>query len=196
MVDRKFRMRAVMAALLGLAVAAVQAAPAQAAPAPAAPAAAGASFTLPEGAPTPGAGFAIKRAYRVIYGVQIYSCVTNADGTTAWSTPTSVPEAVLKAYGSWRLIYHFEGPSWRALDGSTIGAAVTTRVPKDGTIPWLLLTVSRHENDKPGGELTNVTHVSRVNTTGGVGPTGTCETGAKKRVSYTADYVFWAPTAA
>jgi hypothetical protein len=193
MVDRKSK-RLVAAVLLALGVAAVQAVqavPAQAAPA--APAAAGRGFTLPAGSPNPGAGFVVKSAYKVVYGVQIYSCVTNADGTNTWSTPTSVPEAVLRAYGSWRLIYHFGGPRWRALDGSTIVGAVAERVAKDGTIPWLLLNVTAHENSRPGLELDNVTHISRVNTSGGVGPTGACDAGATKRVRYGADYVFWAP---
>jgi len=180
---------AVAAALLAMTAAAVQAVPAQAAPATSS----GGRFTLPEGAPNPGAGFRIKAAYKVVYGVQIYSCVTNADGTSTWSTPTSVPEALLRAYGSWRLIYHFEGPRWRALDGSTVVGAVRERVAKDGTIPWLLLGVTAHENSKPGLELDDVTHISRVNTTGGVGPTGACTPGDSRRVRYGADYVFWAP---
>ena len=87
----------------------------------------------------PGPGFVVKSAYKVVFGVQTYSCVANPDGTGTWSTPASVPEALLKAYGSLRLIHHFEGPRWRALDGSTVLGAVAQRVPKDGTIPWLLL---------------------------------------------------------
>jgi hypothetical protein len=195
MVDRKQGSRslriggAVAVALLAIIAAAVQAVPAQAAPATHS----GGTFTLPEGAPNPGAGFRIKAAYKVVYGVQIYSCVTNPDGTGTWSTPTSVPEALLRAYGSWRLIYHFEGPRWRALDGSTVLGAVQERVAKDGTIPWLLLGVTAHENSRPGLELDDVTHVSRVNTSGGVGPAGACEPGATQRVRYGADYVFWAP---
>jgi hypothetical protein len=198
MVDRKQGRRAfriggaVAAALLAMTAAAVAAVPAQAAPA-SPDSATGGRFTLPAGSPNPGAGFRIKVAYKVVYGVQIYSCVTNADGTSTWSTPASVPEALLKAYGSWRLIYHFEGPRWRALDGSTVVGAVRERVAKDGTIPWLLLEVTAHENSKPGLELDNVTHISRVNTSGGVGPTGACEPGATRRVRYGADYVFWAP---
>src|SRR5688572_24323216 len=103
MVDRKsgrHRLRggaAIAAALLGLVMVVLQAAPAQAAPA------AQGGFTLPAGTPSPGDGFEVKVAYKVIAGVQIYTCVTLADGTIGWSTPASVPQAVLKAYGSWRL---------------------------------------------------------------------------------------------
>jgi hypothetical protein len=195
MVDKtRVRIAAAVLALGAAVVQAVQAVPAQAAPsvpqAPAAPASRG--FTLPEGAPNPGAGFVIKAAYRVVVGVQTYSCDA-ATGT--WGT-ASVPEALLKAYGSFKLIHHYEGPRWTALDGSTVLAAATQRVPKDGTIAWLLLEVTKHENTKPGPELDNVAFISRVNTTGGVGPTGACEAGSTRSVRYGADYVFWAPASA
>jgi hypothetical protein len=148
----------------------------------------GGSFTLPAGAPTPGDGYKIKNAYRVAIGVQEYAC-TDA-GT--WAT-ASTPEALLVRYGSPRPMYHYEGPHWRALDGSTTLGAVQTRVPKDGTIPWLLLTATR-EKGRPGQELYDVTFISRVNTSGGVGPTGACTAGESRRVPYGADYVFWAKT--
>jgi hypothetical protein len=197
-VERRLRWAAgaVVAALLAVGAMAVpaQAAPAQVAQtAPAVDTAGRHGFTLPPGSPTPGPGFKIKSAYKVVFGVQIYSCVTNPDGTSTWSTPASVPEALLFSYGSLRLIYHFEGPRWRALDGSTVVAAVAQRVPKDGTIPWLLLNVTAHENSRPGLELDPVTHISRVNTSGGVGPTGSCNPGQSRRVRYGADYVFWVP---
>lgn len=194
MADRaRVRIAAAVLALGAAVVQAVQAVPAQAVPSvpagtvPRAPASRG--FTLPEGAPNPGAGFAIKAAYRVVVGVQTYSCDA---ATGAWGT-ASVPEALLKAYGSFKLIHHYQGPRWTALDGSTVLATATQRVPKDGTIPWLLLEVTKHENTKPGPELDDVAFISRVNTTGGVGPTGACETDSTRSVHYGADYVFWAP---
>lgn len=155
----------------------------------------GTGFTLPEGTPTPGAGFEVQSAYRVTRGVQIYSCGTGADGTGTWSTPTSTPEATLRRYGAPRSkMHHFGGPRWQARDGSTVVGAVAERVAKEGTIPWLLLTVTAHENSAPGLELDPVTHISRVNTTGGVGPTGACTPGDTEEVPYGADYVFWAPS--
>jgi hypothetical protein len=138
-IKRKYRIGAAVAAAVlagGLAGTPAQAAPA----APAAPSGGtvfGGTFTLPAGAPTPGDGFVVKSAYRVVAGVQEYAC-TDA-GT--WAT-ASTPTAVLLKYGSLRAIYHYAGPRWRALDGSTLLGAVATRVPKDGTIPWLLLTTT------------------------------------------------------
>jgi hypothetical protein len=178
---------AVVAALIGASAVASQ--PAWSARPPA-------GFKLPAGAPTPGTGFRLLSAYKVVIGYQIYSCVTAADGTSAWSTPTSTPEAFLRRYHSRRTIHHHGGPRWTSTsDGSTIVGAVDQRVPKDGTIPWLLLRVTAHELSAPGHELHDVTHISRVNTTGGVGPTGACDpvTEATRWVAYGADYVFWVP---
>jgi len=59
----------------------------------------GPGLTLPPGSPTPGAGFRMLSAYKVVVGAQIYSCVANPDGTGTWSTPVSRPEALLRSYG-------------------------------------------------------------------------------------------------
>lgn len=152
-----------------------------------------AGFRLPAGAPAPGVGFRLLSAYKVTIGFQIYTC---GGGTSTWSTPTSVPQAFLRRYRSKRTIHHHGGPRWTSTsDGSTIVAAVDQRVPKDGTIPWLLLRVTAHETSGPGFELHDVTHISRVNTTGGVGPTGACNPAVEptRWVPYGADYVFWVP---
>jgi hypothetical protein len=154
---------------------------------PAAAAAEGGSSDIP----TPGPGYRLLSAYRVTTGVQIYACT--AAGT--WST-SSTPEAQLKRYGRPGTIHHHAGPRWTSnKDGSTVVGAVDIRVPKDGTIPWLLLHVSAHENSAPGKELNNVAFISRINTSGGVGPTGACTPGvdADQAVPYHADYLFWVP---
>ncbi|WP_432833121.1 DUF3455 domain-containing protein [Dactylosporangium sp. CA-092794] len=156
---------------------------------------AGSHFRLPAGAPTPGSGFRIGSAYHVTAGTQTYACTANADGTGTWATK-STPEAQLKRYGRpATTIHHYAGPRWESnVDHSIILGAVDQTTPKDGTIPWLLLHVVAHENTTPG-ELDKVAFISRVNTTGGVGPTGACtpSTDAPRSVAYTADYVFWVP---
>jgi hypothetical protein len=160
-------------------------------------------YRLPDGTPTPGAGFRAVSAYRVVAGEQIYRCETNAaTGASTWATG-SRPIALLLNYNSLRTILHFgvrdgvDGavrPRWRALDGSTVIAAVATRVPREDTIAWLLLTVVDTSADA-GEELAAVTHISRVRTSGGVGPTGACDpdTDRPRGVPYGADYIFWAP---
>ncbi|GAA3281305.1 DUF3455 domain-containing protein [Dactylosporangium vinaceum] len=153
----------------------------------------GSHFRLPAGAPTPGEGYRIGAAYRVTTGTQTYACTTNTDGTTTWATK-STPEATLQRYGRPpTTIHHYAGPRWESnRDHSIVVGAVDQTVPKTGTIAWLLLHVAAHENTTPG-ELNRVQFISRVNTTGGVGPTGPCTPGTDTPVSvpYTADYVFW-----
>jgi hypothetical protein len=184
-------------ALVGLTALLVGAAPAVAQASNAQPSAGGGAprFQLPAGAPTPGAGFGILSAYRVARGVQTYACTTNADGTSTWAT-ASTPEAQLWRYGRPGRVHHYAGPRWTSeRDGSTIVGAVDVKVAQPNTIPWLLLHVTAHENSAAGKELDKVTFVSRVNTRGGVGPTGACTPGTERRVPYGADYVFWVPSA-
>jgi hypothetical protein len=146
---------------------------------------------LPPDAPTPGAGHRIQSVYAVTAGTQTYTC--GADGT--WGT-ASVPEARLTSSLRPGRIHHYAGPRWTSeRDGSTVVGAVDQRVSKDGTIPWLLLHVSAHENSAPGKELDRVSFISRINTSGGTAPAGACTAGTKVAVPYRADYVFWVPKA-
>ena len=142
---------------------------------------------LPPGTPTPGQDYRVKFVYKVAQGVQTYTCEAGANGSGTWSA-ASVPEARLRAYGFRPPIRHFGGPRWQAKDGSTVLGAVAERVPKEGTIPWLLLTTTV---EQPGRKLGNVTHISRVNTSGGLAPAGACTPGETASVPYGADYVFW-----
>lgn len=137
---------------------------------------------LPPGTPSPGQDFRVKSVYYVAEGVQTYTC----EATGAWSA-ASVPEATLRTRVG-PPIRHFGGPRWQAKDGSTVLGAVAERVPKEGTIPWLLLTTTV---EQPGRKLGNVTHISRVNTSGGLAPAGACTPGETASVPYGADYVFW-----
>jgi len=181
-----------VAAAVALGVAVVTTTAAQAAPPP--PEAAGTAELQAAGVgggsggiPNPGPGFRIKSVYKVTSGTQTYACT--AAGT--WDTK-STPEAQLRRYLSRDRIHHYGGPRWTSeKDGSTIVGAVRAdaTVQKPGTIPWLLLDVTAHEG--PAGELSAVTNISRIRTTGGVAPTGTCTTGQTQAVPYTADYIFW-----
>jgi hypothetical protein len=180
-----------VAAAVALGVAAVSTTAAGAAPAP--PDAAGAAELQAAGVagglggiPNPGPGFRVKSVYKVTSGTQTYAC-TDA-GT--WAT-SSTPEAQLRRYLSRDRIHHFGGPRWESeQDGSRVLGKVRPEatVQKPGTIPWLLLDVVAHEAP---GELDAVTHISRIRTTGGVAPTGTCTAGQTQAVPYGADYIFW-----
>lgn len=84
------------------------------------------------------------------------------------------------------------GPWWESADdGSRIraGKPIGAPSPNPDSIPLLLLEVLEH---KDSGMFSPVTHIQRLNTHGGVSPTGACETGARRQVPYTADYYFYA----
>jgi hypothetical protein len=134
--------------------------------------------------PTPVKDYRIKFVYYVKEGTQTYKCLP----TGTWDT-ASTPEATLDNFGPLPSVHHYGGPRWTAKDGSTLLGTVVNKAPQTGTIPWLLLSVT---HEVPGGQLGDITNISRVFTQGGVGPTGACSAGETKSVPYGADYVFWA----
>ena len=124
-------------------------------------------------------------------GDQIYNC---KDGVSDFVWDPRGPEAQLfdkddKPFGK-----HFAGPSWEANDGSRITAAIvnTAASPDANSIPWLLLKVTNHSG---AGVLARVTSVQRLNTKGGKAPLScdAAHVGQELRVSYSADYLFFAP---
>jgi hypothetical protein len=120
-------------------------------------------------------------------GVQIYVCRVKG-ASNEWDF--KAPEAELSDAQGRPFARHYAGPTWEATDGSKIVGKVLASepAPKAGAIPWLLLSA------KPpaSGILAGVRFVQRVNTSGGVGPTGACPTaGTEQRVDYTADYIFY-----
>jgi len=125
-------------------------------------------------------------------GDQVYSC--KGEGAQfAWAL--KAPDAQLfdkdgKPFGK-----HFAGPSWEANDGSrVIGKAVANAPSPDAdSIPWLLVNIVSHEGS---GVLSRATTIQRVNTKGGKAPASRCDnshSGEEVRVSYSADYLFYAP---
>ena len=127
-------------------------------------------------------------------GVQIYECKS---GQWALHAPRAVlfdPDAH-KADG-----IHYGGvdrdlplgPWWESKkDGSRIrgGNPVAAPSPNPNSIPQLRLDVVEHRDS---GEFTPVTHIQRLNTFGGISPTGACQTGAQRDVPSPADYYFYA----
>jgi hypothetical protein len=129
-------------------------------------------------------------------GVQIYKC---NGATKAWDFVA--PRANLFDDNGKLVVTHDVGPTWKATsDGSTVKGAV---VVKDGVrasvtvdptaIPWLLLSAAPVDG-APVGLLTNTTFIQRVNTTGGLAPTGGCDAttaNTQREIPYTANYRFW-----
>lgn len=143
-------------------------------------AAAAAPDALPT-APPPGASLAFTLAAR---GVQIYECREQAWAFVA-------PEAVLLDTQDRVVGTHGAGPTWQLNDGSRIGGRVQARVEAPGgrEIPWLLLA-AQAEPSAPGS-LTGISHIQRLNTRGGLAPSGACVNQQSARVAYTADYLFF-----
>jgi hypothetical protein len=120
-------------------------------------------------------------------GVQIYVCGVKG-GANEWEF--KAPEAELTDAQGKPFAKHYAGPTWEASDGSkAVGKVLASEpAPKAGAIPWLLLSTT----SSGAGVLARARFVQRVNTSGGVGPTGACpKAGTERRVDYTADYVFY-----
>jgi hypothetical protein len=117
-------------------------------------------------------------------GVQTYQCAAGA-----WTFVQ--PDAILRHHGRAEVL-HTKGPVWTSVaDGSSVTAAAQASSPVDGAIPQLLL---KSTGNRGPGLLAGVTYIQRLNTTGGVSPTGACTDGATASVPYTADYTFWVAT--
>jgi len=103
----------------------------------------------------------------------------------------TAPEATLYEQREEVAGTHYAGPTWEALDGSTVVAARAAAATPDPTaIPWLLLRAVSHGG---AGTMSRVTYVQRVATTGGLAPSSGCDAaavGTVSRVPYTATYCF------
>jgi hypothetical protein len=150
------------------------------------------SVTEPEDVPDslkvpPDGGPLLLRAYGK--GVQIYECPVS-------DPPTPRPHAILlkgdRDEGDLVAI-HFAGPTWQALDGSTVVGAKMASAPSpdpDG-VPWLLLKAKSTEGS---GLFSRVTYIQRLYTDGGQPPVGGCDQAheqAEVLVEYSAQYFFY-----
>lgn len=114
-------------------------------------------------------------------GVQTYQCAAGA-----WTFLQ--PDAILEHHGR-ALVLHSRGPVWTSVrDGSSVTAAAAANVPVDNAIPLLLL---RSTGNRLPGLLGPVTFIQRLNTRGGLAPTGSCVDGTTASIPYSADYTFW-----
>jgi Protein of unknown function (DUF3455) len=132
-------------------------------------------------------------------GVQKYVCAATAT-TSKFSPP--VPHAILlkddRDEGDLVAI-HFGGPTWEALDGSSVvgdttaGALQSAPAPDPDGVPWLLLTAKSHGGN---GLFSRVTYIQRLFTDGGQPPTSGCDQAHDKAevlVEYSAQYFFYGP---
>jgi len=140
-------------------------------------------------------------------GTQNYICLPSGNGF-GWTF--FGPQATLFNEANEQSITHFLSPNpsdgtaratWQhSHDTSTVWASAQAsstdpQYVAPGAIPWLLLKVVGSQDGPTGGhKLTETTFIQRLNTSGGVAPTG-CESltdvGKQAFVPYTADYFFY-----
>lgn len=123
-----------------------------------------------------------------------YECRANVDaaGGAAWAF--AGPVAVLKDRNG-KQVGKYWGPpaTWEAMDGSKLtGKELATAPAGAGNLPFQLVQA----NPVVGkGALEGVTYIQRVALVGGVAPANSpCDKdkiGAKEKVKYQADYIFW-----
>lgn len=164
--------------------------------APAGPAAPLGAGLVPPGAPAElavpdGSKLTLMAAAR---GVQIYECAADAGGAPAWKL--HAPRADLLDDSGAAIGSHYggvdkglpPGPYWEAKDGSRVHGAKPVSAPNPGSIPLLRLEAA---DTSGSGVFAKVSFIQRLDTTGGVAPTGACEAGKQVEVPYTAKYYFY-----
>jgi Protein of unknown function (DUF3455) len=125
-------------------------------------------------------------------GVQIYDCKASTTDVNSFSYVFREPRADLFNESGQKIISHGRGPSWKFLeDGSTIIASMLARStsPNPNSIPELSLQV----NEKQGeGFFSNVNFIQRLDTVGGLAPSGLCNPieVPTVEVPYTSNYFF------
>jgi hypothetical protein len=126
----------------------------------------------------------------VVLGSQIYACTVQTDGSFAF-TQFGV-EARLNGLIHHTFVQPVAGPpQWQAPDGSAVSGTVVNRNPNGaGNIAELNLDAT--QIGASTGLLAHAVEVLRLNTVGGVAPTGTCDPQATPTVNvpYQADYLF------
>jgi len=124
----------------------------------------------------------------VIKGRQIYECKAVEGGGYAFA------QRDVSARLGGGIAHSFTAPNsgtpqWVAPDGSSVTGAVLTKTPNGtGNIPELDLKAT--QSGKHRGLLAGTAEILRLNTVGGVAPSGSCEPGTVVGVPYRADYVF------
>ena len=152
---------------------------------------------IPDKLKVPSGNVLLLRAYGK--GVQKYTCTASATGPK-FSPP--VPHAILlkddRDEGDLVAI-HFGGPTWEALDGSSVvgdtAKAQHFKAPDPDGVDWLLLPAKSNAGN---GLFSQVTYIQRLFTDGGQAPAGGCDQAhehSEVLVEYSAQYFFYGPAA-
>jgi hypothetical protein len=124
-------------------------------------------------------------------GFQVYECVQAAESPARFEWKFKAPEATLSDRSGRSMGRHYAGPTWQAPDGSAVVAEVRARerAQDPAAIPYLLLAVKSATGT---GSFERVRTIQRLETAGGVAPSGPCTAAQVARVPYTATYYFYA----
>lgn len=126
----------------------------------------------------------------VVEGRQIYECKKADDGSGGFAFAQRDVRATLGG----RIAHSFVAPNsgtpqWVAPDGSGVTGALVSKAPNGAAnIPELDLKAARKGAAR--GLFADTVEIFRLNTVGGVAPSGSCAPGATTSVPYLADYVF------
>jgi Protein of unknown function (DUF3455) len=151
---------------------------------------------IPDNLKVPSGNVLLLRAYGK--GVQKYTCTASATGPK-FSPP--VPHAILlkddRDEGD-LIAIHFGGPTWEALDGSSVvGDATNAKhftAPDPDGVDWLLLPAKSNAGN---GLFSRVTYIQRLYTDGGKPPAEGCDQANNQieaLVEYSAQYFFYGPS--
>lgn len=128
-------------------------------------------------------------------GIQKYACPVSASSK---ATPHAILLKDDRDEGDLVAI-HFGGPTWEALDGSSVvgdttqGVLQSAPAPDPDGVPWLRLTAKSHGGN---GLFSQVTYIQRLFTDGGQPPTSGCDQAHNETevlVEYSAQYFFYGP---
>lgn len=123
----------------------------------------------------------------VLGGAQIYSCRPAVAGGNAFQQFGVA--AVLRGNIQHSFVQPIAGPpQWQAPDGSSVTGTLVRPTPNPGTIAELVLDATR--TGSRDGLLGGTKQILRLNTSGGLAPTGACDLGAIATSQYKADYLF------
>jgi hypothetical protein len=129
-------------------------------------------------------------------GVQIYLCKAAADDAAHFEWTLQGPQADLFDAAAKRIGKHYAGPTWEALDGSTVVGEVKARDsgPNQDAVDWLLLAA---KSNSGSGVFSTVQWVQRLQTKGGKasqeGCGGAGDAGTQLVMPYSATYYFYSP---
>jgi len=126
----------------------------------------------------------------VVLGSQIYACTLQTDGSFAFAQHDV--DAHLTGGIHHTFVQPLAGtPQWQAPDGSAVTGKLVTK-NANGAANIAELNLDATQIGTPTGMLSHAVEVLRLNTVGGVAPTGTCDPQATPiaNVPYQADYIF------